>query len=311
MTTIDLTTHSAADSGDLSRASSAAGWFTTSDHKRLGRLMIGCGGVGLVGVAVVSVVLGIARRDASAAADNAGLAPQLFALARVGLVFIAVLPLLLGVAVAVVPLQLGARAMAFPRLAAAGFWAWFFGTVLVVIAIAANGGPNGGAPNFVALFLSGFAVMLVGLTAVAGALATSILTTRAPGMNMRRMPLFSWSVLVTCLGLVLMLPVFGPSTVRDGLGRVPDYFSNPTRYADIPWETETGLTLLSAVQSRQALFEAEQALSGAYDRYGVMRDAWLQRREYMIYDGNPPAPDVEDDVDEEEFTQDASKVTAE
>ena len=112
-------------------------------------------------------------------------------------------------------------------------------------------------------------------------------------------------------GPYLMLPVFGPSTVRDGLGRVPDYFSNPTRYADIPWETETGLTLLSAVQSRQALFEAEQALSGAYDRYGVMRDAWLQRREYMIYDGNPPAPDVEDDVDEEEFTQDASKVTAE
>ena len=210
MTTIDLASHDTAAGAAHSRAPSAvAAWITTSDHKRIGRLMATCGLVGLLGIAVVGGVLGALRLDGAGApsASKADVATQLFALARVGLVFFAVLPLLLGVAVAVVPLQLGARSLAFPRLATAGFWAWLFGTILVIVAIAANGGPGGGAPNFVALFLSAFGVMIVGLVAVAGSLATTILTTRAPGMNMRRVPFFAWSVLITALGLVLMLPV--------------------------------------------------------------------------------------------------------
>ena len=70
--------------------------------------------------------------------------PQLFALYRIGLTFGVLVPLLLGIAIAVVPLQLGARSLAFPRLAAAGFWTWFVGAVLVVVSIVANGGPGGG-----------------------------------------------------------------------------------------------------------------------------------------------------------------------
>ena len=50
-------------------------------------------------------------------------------------------PFLLGVAVAIVPLQVGARSLAFPRLAAAGFWAWLIGLVLVIVSLANNGGP--------------------------------------------------------------------------------------------------------------------------------------------------------------------------
>ena len=208
MTTIDLAPHETAHTAAQSRAPSLLGaWLTTSDHKRLGRMMFGCGLVGLLGVAVVSVILGIYRRDAANLSLNDGAAAQLFAISRIGLVFFAVLPMVLGLAIAITPLQLGARSLAFPRLATAGFWAWAFGMDLVVISIAANGGPGGGAPNFVALFLSSFGVMLLGIVAIAVSLATTVLTTRAPGMNMRRVPLFSWSVLVTCLGLVLMLPV--------------------------------------------------------------------------------------------------------
>lgn len=96
-------------------------------------------------------------------------------------------------------------------------------------------------------------------------------------------------------GPYLMLPIFGPSTVRDGFGRVPDYYSSPARYAEIPWETKTGLTTLDVVSGREALFNSEGALDQAYDRYGVIRDAWLQRREYQIYDGDPPPPEVEED----------------
>lgn len=101
-------------------------------------------------------------------------------------------------------------------------------------------------------------------------------------------------------GPYLMLPVFGPSTVRDGFGRVPDYYSGPSQYAEIPWETKTGLTALNVVQSREALLSVEDALNNAYDPYGIVRDAWLQRREYLVYDGAPPEPALEDDIDMEE-----------
>lgn len=99
-------------------------------------------------------------------------------------------------------------------------------------------------------------------------------------------------------GPYVMLPLFGPSTVRDGFGRVPDYFSSPQRYAAIPWEARTGLNALEVVQLRESLLSTEDTLGNAYDKYGVIRDAWLQRRVYLIYDGNPPAdPVLDDDVD--------------
>jgi heme/copper-type cytochrome/quinol oxidase subunit 1 len=151
-------------------------------------------------------LLGIERIDGEAAMLDVNSIPQLFALYRVGLTFVVLVPLLLGIAIAVVPLQLGARSLTFPRLAASGFWAWCIGSVLVVISIAANGGPGGGNSKFVGLFLVSHIVLLLGLVAAAGSLATTILTTRAPGMNMRRVPVFSWSALVSALGLLLVLP---------------------------------------------------------------------------------------------------------
>ena len=208
MTTIDTASHTAPTGDAVGRAFSSIGaWLTTSDHKRLGRMLIGSGLMALVGIAVIGALLGFERIDAAATSLNANSITQLFALDRVGLAFFVVLPIMLGLAVAIVPLQLGARSLAFPRLAAAGFWAWFFGMDLVIVSIAANGGPGGGAPKFVALFISSYGVMLAGLTAIAGCVATTVLTTRAPGMNMRRVPLFSWSALISALGLLLALPV--------------------------------------------------------------------------------------------------------
>src|SRR3954469_9831430 len=187
--------------------SSVAAWLTTTDHKRIGRVLVGTGLTALLGIAVVGTLLGFERIDADTISLDANSIGQLFSIYRVGLAFFVLVPVMLGLAVAIVPLQLGARSLAFPRLAAAGFWAWLFGMVLVVISIASNGGPGGGASKFVALFISSFGLMLIGLTLIAISLATTVLTTRAPGMNMRRVPLFSWSVLVAALGLILVLPV--------------------------------------------------------------------------------------------------------
>jgi heme/copper-type cytochrome/quinol oxidase subunit 1 len=205
MTTIDTHATGAATSSGA-RLASAAEWLTTTDHKRIGRMFMGASIVAMPGAIVIAAILGIERIDAQAAMLDVNSIPQLFALYRVALTFIVVVPLLLGVAIAVVPLQLGGRSLAFPRLAASGFWAWLVGSVLVVISIAANGGPGGGNSRFVGLFLVSHIVLLLGLVAAAGSLATTVLTTRAPGMNMRRVPVFSWSALVASLGLLLVLP---------------------------------------------------------------------------------------------------------
>ncbi len=209
MTTID--THATGASTGVTASPSArtvsiGDWFTTTDHKRIGRLFIAVSLVALLGVVVIAALLGVERIDAEAAMFDINSMAQLFALYRFGLTFVVLVPLLLGIAVAIVPLQLGARALTFPRLAAAGFWTWLIGAVLVVISIASNGGPGGGNPRFVGLFLVSHIVLLLGLAAAAGSLATTVLTTRAPGMNMRRVPVFSWSVLVGALGLLLVLP---------------------------------------------------------------------------------------------------------
>ena len=98
-------------------------------------------------------------------------------------------------------------ALAFPRAALAGLWAWFGGAALVVIALANNGGPYGGEPDMVELYLGGNVLVLAGLSAVAVTVATSVLTTRAPGMRLHRAPLFCWAALVGSLALVLVLPV--------------------------------------------------------------------------------------------------------
>jgi len=95
-------------------------------------------------------------------------------------------------------------------------------------------------------------------------------------------------------GPYLVIPFIGPSTLRDGFGRVPDYLSQPTQNIDMPWQTNTAITTLDVIQTRQSLLSAEDTLNKAFDPYGIMRDAWLQRREYLIYDGNPPAADLDE-----------------
>ncbi|CAN5560686.1 hypothetical protein BH23ACT3_BH23ACT3_05480 [soil metagenome] len=184
-----------------------AAWATSSDHKRIGRLLVGSSLVGLVATAAIGVLLGIERVDGGQLVFDSTLVAQLFQAHVVGLVFGSMIPLGLGLAVAVVPLQLGARALAFPRLALGGFYAWLLGLVGVIVALANNGGAGGGDTDMVVLFLLAHALMALGLLAIAGTLATSVLTTRAPGMTMRRVPFFAWSALVTAIGLLLVLPV--------------------------------------------------------------------------------------------------------
>lgn len=215
MTTIDTrpgAAHAAADdAGGASAAVSLftriAAWVTTTDHKQIGRLYAGFGLLALLATSALGALLGVERADDGGELLAADALLQLFQAYRVGLVFGALIPLALGLAIAVTPLQLGARSIAFPRVALTGFYAWLGGFVLMLVALGRNGGFGGGDEQAVALFLVGIGLMILGVLASAGCVATSVLTTRAPGMTMRRVPLFAWSTLVGTLGMLLALPV--------------------------------------------------------------------------------------------------------
>ncbi len=206
-TVADTTVGSDGSSAAVSFIAGAASWLVTTDHKRIGRIYLGVGMLVLAAAATLGLVLGLERADEANALFDSDALLQMFQAYRVGLVFGVILPLAVGLSIAVAPLQLGARAIAFPRVALTGCYSWIGGLVLTMAALAANGGIGGGDPDAVDLFLAGQGLMILGLLASAGCVATSVLTTRAPGMTMRRVPLFAWSALVGALGMLLVLPV--------------------------------------------------------------------------------------------------------
>ena len=206
MTTIETHAEAAEGSAVESFVGGVAAWSVTTDHKRIGRIYLGFGLVGLLAVSVLGVLLGIERASDSEVFDSGSLL-QIFQAQRVGLAFAGVIPLTLGLSIAVVPLQLGARQIAYPRLALTGCYMWLGGLALTFAALGRNGGVGGGDPTAVDLFLAAHGLMVVGLAASALSVAASVLTTRAPGMTMRRVPLFAWSALIGALGMLIALPV--------------------------------------------------------------------------------------------------------
>jgi len=101
-------------------------------------------------------------------------------------------------------------------------------------------------------------------------------------------------------GPYLTLPLFGPSTLRDAPARIFDAFSDPLDYADIPWEAVWAKRAVRVVHARAELLPLDATLQRTFDPYAFIRDAWVQRREFEIYDGNPPPEQLEDFLDEED-----------
>ncbi len=195
-------------------SSSVSAWLTTADHKRVGRLFIGSGLIALLAGLVLAVLIAFERINAESyqiLSENS--VTQVLATARLLLTFGAVIPLLLGLAIAVVPLQLGARSIAFPRLAASGFWMWLTGLGLAIAAIIGNGGPGGGESDLVDLYLASSVLLGLGVLLAAISIVVSVLTNRAPGMGILRAPLFAWSSFVGALALVLAMPVLIGTTI--------------------------------------------------------------------------------------------------
>ncbi len=186
----------------------------SGDHKVVGRLYI-----------VTSLVFGLAAVVLGALFAFEGIEPttlevfssgsvyQLFTLFRIGTLFLVAFPLVIGVALAVVPLQVGASTVAFPRAAAASYWAWLVGSVLVIAAYAIDGGPGGGSRTGVNLFLAAMVLVVVAILVAALCLATTVIALRTTGLRLSRIPLYAWSVGVAAVMWLLTLPVLVASLV--------------------------------------------------------------------------------------------------
>lgn len=180
----------------------------SGDPRTIGKLFVGTSLLFLIVAAVAGALVGIEQYDVAGseifAADTA---VRVFTLHTTAALFLGVLPLLVGLATAVVPLQVGASTVAFPRASAAAYWVWLVAGGLVLASYAIDGGPFGSDPDAVALYVAGLVTVLVALAVATISVVTTVLTLRAPGMTLRRTPLFSWSMLVAGSVWLLTLPV--------------------------------------------------------------------------------------------------------
>ena len=194
-------------------------WLTTTDHKRIGIMYLVASWVFFV----IGGVEALMMRLQLAQADNTLLDPQtykaLFTLHGTTMVFLFLMPMIAGVANYMIPLMIGARDVAFPRLNALSFWlfiaggAVFYGSVLFsppecgwtcyAPLSEATYSPTGGVDAWIYL------IHLTGIASFIGAvnLPVTIVNMRAPGMGWARMPLFAWSILTQSILLIVSIPV--------------------------------------------------------------------------------------------------------
>jgi phospholipid-binding lipoprotein MlaA len=89
-------------------------------------------------------------------------------------------------------------------------------------------------------------------------------------------------------GPYLVLPLLGPSDVRDGFAKPLDLMAGPSAVAQTTAQS-TGITVMQVVDTRANLLDASRMLDDiALDKYSFLRDAYLARRRNLVYDGNPP-----------------------
>ncbi|GAB3817842.1 cytochrome c oxidase subunit I [Tessaracoccus terricola] len=143
-------------------------------------------------------------------------------------------PIFAGFANAILPLQLGAPDVAFPRVNAFAYWLYLFGSLIACSGFLSPGGAAsfgwfayaplsnsvhspgaGGDLWLVGLYLLGLSSILGGVNFI-----TTIICMRAPGMTMFRMPIFSWNILVTSILVLMVFPVFGAALLVLGSDRI-------------------------------------------------------------------------------------------
>jgi cytochrome c oxidase subunit 1 len=228
-------------------------WLTTTNHKEIGILYMATGFAFFIIAGIFALLMRVQLMFPDAtflapgdAAETARRFNSLFTLHGTVMVFLFAMPFIFGFANYVTPLQIGARDLAYPRLNALSYWLLIPGGLTILIAVPLGGGadvgwtgyaPYSGAPTSsrpgVDLWLMGQTVLGVSSTLTAVNFLVMILRMRAPGVTLFRMPLFTWSILVTVFLLLLAIPVFTVALVMLYLDRnLGTDFFNPAANAD-------------------------------------------------------------------------------
>ncbi|HEU4699150.1 MAG TPA: cytochrome c oxidase subunit I [Gemmatimonadales bacterium] len=223
------------------------GWLTTTDHKRIGLRYIITAFVFflLAGLNAALMRLQLARPESHIVGPDRY--DQLFTTHGTAMMFLFAVPMVIALGLYFVPLMIGARNVAFPRLNAYGYYTYLIGGILLFVQLYLNSGPDTGWFAYVPLsgpqFSPGKRVdtwaQMVTFTEIAGLVgAVEIIVTvfknRAPGMSLNRMPLFVWTELVTAFMILFSLPwvATGSTILLAGDRLVGTHFFNPAEGGD-------------------------------------------------------------------------------
>jgi cytochrome c oxidase subunit 1 len=205
--------------GPLPRRRPALEWLTTTDHKKIGTMYL----INSFAFFVIGGGLALTMRTQLSRPNNhvvsTSFYDQAVSIHGTLMIFLVIFPFLSGFGNYVVPLQIGALDMAFPRVNALSFWLLPVGGLTIAFGFFVPGGAAAaGWTNYVPLsarqtgagedlWLLG--LLIVGVSSILGAInfIVTILRMRAPGMSMLRMPIFCWATLATSLLVVLATPV--------------------------------------------------------------------------------------------------------
>jgi cytochrome c oxidase subunit I len=195
-------------------------WLTTVDHKKIGTLYLHTALFFFVVGGVEAIVMRAQLMGPNGKLVSAEVFNQLFTMHGTTMVFLVIMPLSAAFFNFLIPLQIGARDVAFPRLNAFSYWVYLFGGLFITIPIFFNSAPDGGWFAYTPLTGREYSlgqhmnfwvlgIQILGISSLAAAFnfATTIINMRAPGMTLMRMPVFTWMSFVVQWLIILAFPV--------------------------------------------------------------------------------------------------------
>ena len=228
------------------------GWITSTDHKTIGYMyLITSFAYFLVGGAMALVIRAQLFAPGLEIVATKEQYNQLFTMHGTIMLLMFATPLFAGFANVLMPLQIGAPDVAFPRLNAFAYWLYSFGSLIAVAGFftpqgAASFGWFAYAPLSSQTFSPGlggnlwvFGLTMSGFGTILGAVnfITTIITMRAPGMTMWRMPIFTWNTLVTSLLVLMAFPVLAAALFALGSDRIfGSHFFDAANGGAILWQ---------------------------------------------------------------------------
>lgn len=194
-------------------------WMTSVDHKKIGIMYLAAGAFFFILGGILALLMRIQLMFPEFDFVTGQTFNELLTMHGTVMIFLAAMPLLFGFMNVIVPLQIGARDVAFPFLNSLGFWLFFFGGILINLSwFIGSGAPDAGWTSYVPLAStaysgSGIDFYLLGLqvsgagTLIAGInFLVTILNMRAPGMTLMRMPMFTWTTFVASALILFAFP---------------------------------------------------------------------------------------------------------